>query len=347
MVILSGRPQTYDPNGAASAARSAELDRSSMISPAIVLAASTDPAGRVWTARRDLLGSGPHASDFVIEVDDEGQTGLRFGDGVYGKYPQDETLWASYRIGNGSVGNVGAEALYHIVSGITGIVRARNPLAACGGTNPESIEQVRLHAPYHFHKQLRAVTADDYRAVLQDFPEVRDAQVSRRYTGSFYTTIITVLRVGSLPVDTAFKVRLRAFLDRYRMVGNDLQIAAAVEVPIDIKLVVEVLAGHSRSAVLETLKVAFSSGVRNGQNGLFHPDRCTLGQALFLSQIINTAMQQKGVSWVEAERFHRYTDSSALCVEVIKLRPNEVLLVANDDAAPERGRLEFSIGGGL
>src|SRR5262249_57211066 len=70
-----------------------------------------------WTARRDLLASGDDATDFVVEIEDSGRARLRFGDDDHGKRPDPGTDFvATYRFGNGAAGNVGAEAIAHILS---------------------------------------------------------------------------------------------------------------------------------------------------------------------------------------------------------------------------------------
>ena len=57
-------------------------------------------------------------------------------------------------------GNVGAEAIAHIVSAANGDVQrcSRNPMPAAGGIEPEDIEAVRRDAPQAFRTQERAVT---------------------------------------------------------------------------------------------------------------------------------------------------------------------------------------------
>src|SRR6185295_8605202 len=69
-----------------------------------------------WETRRSLLESGPRARHFVAEMDDEGRAHLRFGDGENGRTPEPgEHLRATYRIGNGPSGNVGADSVRYVV----------------------------------------------------------------------------------------------------------------------------------------------------------------------------------------------------------------------------------------
>ncbi len=127
-----------------------------------------------WTPRRDLLESGADDRHFVVEMDNDGYGHLRFGDGELGEVPDAGTAFlASYRVGNGPSGNVGAETIAYLVSRQTTLssvtVAPRNPLLATGGTAPEPLAEVKLFAPYAFRKVLeRAITADDYAALAGD-----------------------------------------------------------------------------------------------------------------------------------------------------------------------------------
>lgn len=127
-----------------------------------------------WTPQPDLLESGPDDTNFVVEMDDAGYAHLRFGNGDEGKLPDAGTAFsASYRVGNGPDGNVGAETISYLVfRGITdagATLLPRNPMPAAGGMAREAADDVRMFAPYAFRDVLeRAVTADDYATLAQD-----------------------------------------------------------------------------------------------------------------------------------------------------------------------------------
>ncbi|MGC2108260.1 MAG: hypothetical protein WA655_02005 [Candidatus Korobacteraceae bacterium] len=130
--------------------------------------------GTSWTPARDLLESGPNDATFVVEMDNDGAAHLRFGDGVLGKIPDAGTQFAAtYRLGNGTAGNVGADTIVYLLFAETtegmGNLQPRNPLPAAGGTDPESLDEVRMFAPYTFRDVLeRAITADDYASLAAD-----------------------------------------------------------------------------------------------------------------------------------------------------------------------------------
>ena len=163
-----------------------------------------------WQARADLLQSRATDGHFVVEIENDGQAQLRFGDDTLGRRPKSETEFtADYRIGNGAAGNIGAEALAHIHTGDPLLAAAaseiRNPLAAQGGVEPETMEQVRAYAPAAYRTQKRAVTEADYAAVAGRHPGVQRAMATFRWTGSWHTVFITVDRQDGQPVDAAFR----------------------------------------------------------------------------------------------------------------------------------------------
>ena len=149
-----------------------------------------------WNPRPDLLGSLSDDLQFVVEIDNEGRAHLRFGDGDLGFRPEAGTRFiASYRIGNGPAGNVGADTIAILVmrktklSGLT--LTARNPLPAKGGTPPEPISEAKLYAPGAFRNTLeRAVTASDY-ATLATSPG-NLARADFRWTGSWYEARVAI-----------------------------------------------------------------------------------------------------------------------------------------------------------
>ncbi|HEY7875598.1 MAG TPA: putative baseplate assembly protein, partial [Actinomycetota bacterium] len=85
--------------------------------PSIELTDVTAGTGEAWRARADLLGSGSDSAEFVVEVEHDGAAHLRFGDGVHGRRVEPgASFTATYRVGNGTAGNVGADAIAHVAT---------------------------------------------------------------------------------------------------------------------------------------------------------------------------------------------------------------------------------------
>jgi hypothetical protein len=315
------------------------------------LTGTLGPVAEPWSARRDLLSSAADATDFVVEVDDDGQARLRFGDDTNGKRPDPDTAFvASYRVGNGVDGNVGAEAIAHVVGSARGAFEAvRNPIAAAGGVDPEDIEAARRDAPQAFRTQERAVTAADYAAAAERRPDVQRAAATFRWTGSWYSVFVAADRYGGSDIDPRFAAQLRRHLERFRMAGYDLDVASPRYVPLDVMLHVCVKPDYFRSDVLRAVQLELSSQVLpDGRLGVFHPDNFSFGEPVWLSRVIAAAQAVEGVEAVQAERFQRLANPGGTSLEqgVIPIGSQEIAQLANNPNFRERGRITLRAGGG-
>jgi predicted phage baseplate assembly protein len=210
---------------------------------------------------------------------------------------------------------------------------------------------VRLYAPQAFRVQERAVTEADYAAVAQRHPEVQRAAATRRWSGSWHTWYVTVDRRGGLPVDAEFEERLRGFLGRYRLAGYDLEVEGPRFASLDVALRVCVEAGYLRSNVKRALlgEAFTNADLPGGRRGFFHPDNFTFGQPVYLSQVVTAAMAVPGVRWVEPVRFQRWGERDRGEREAGRLTFDrlEIARLDNDPNAPENGKIEFDMQGGL
>jgi hypothetical protein len=303
-----------------------------------------------WAPQRDLLNSDADTTEFVAEVDNDGTAYLRFGDNEHGRRPDYGTTFAAtYRVGNGVAGNVGADSLGHIVSDDTRIASVRNPLAARGGIEPESIEDVRQRAPYAFRTQERAVTAKDYATMAQRDPEVQRAAGTFRWTGSWRTMFVTIDRFGGAKVDNAFKQEVEAELEPYRMAGQDLDVNGPIYVSLEIEMQVCVKPDYFRSAVKQALLEIFSDRVLpDGRLGVFHPDSFTFGQTVFLSPLYAAAQAVEGVASVVIAKFQRQGADNDVALDAGKLELTrlEIARCDNDPNFPEHGVFRLMLDGG-
>jgi predicted phage baseplate assembly protein len=310
--------------------------------------------GDVWNLRRDLLGSGPDDPDFVAEADDDGVVHLRFGDGDAGRAPAPGTAFvAEYRIGNGTAGNVGAGAISHLVvctGGADFVTTVVNPFPAQGGTDPQSVAEVKLVAPGAFRRGLRrAVTADDYAVLAGQLPGLQGAAANLRWTGSGYEVELAVDPLGTEEVADALLERVREGVFRYRRIGHDLAVERARYVPLLLGLRLCALPHHLRGAVESALLDVFGSrALPDGRRGFFHPDNLTFGADVEVSRIVALAQAVPGVESVEVLRLERFGegDRGERLRGFLRLGPLEIPRLDNDPAQPEHGQLQIEIGGG-
>lgn len=337
----------FDPSASATAARQW---RTADALPVVSLESSLDTLVEPWGARRDLLSSRPTDREFVLETEHDGRSRIRFGDDTHGRRPDAGTAFtASYRVGNGPAGNVGADSITHALTLESRIGAIRNPLPAVGGESPESAEQVRRRAPHAFRTQERAVTPADYAEVTERLDGVQRAAATLRWTGSWHTVFTTVDRDAGEPVTPAFADTVVTHLDRYRMAGHDLRVTEPIHVSLEIDMLVCVNPDYFRSHVREGLLDVFSRFARaDGTRGLFHPDNFSFGQTVFLSPLYAAARTVAGVASVQVTRFHRQgqEDPTPLAEGFMRLGRLEIARLDNDPNFPEHGVLRLTLHGG-
>jgi len=321
------------------------------------------PAVR-WEPRTDLLDSDPLDRHFAVEVDDERVAHVRFGEAL----EAGGSFRAQYRIGSGRAGNVGADAIRHIVSRggfVTGHgLDVRNPLAAAGGLDPEPVADVRLTAPHAFRATLeRAVTADDYARLAERDPRVQRASGRIAWNGSRQSVVVAIDPLGRIDAEPRLLSELKRFLFRYRRIGHDLEVVAAAYVPLALAIDVRVQDGYLRGHVLAALLDTFSNRrLPGGALGFFHPDRMSFGENVYPSRIVAAAQRVEGVDSAAIRTLTRFEDrppaptrrgdpvdarSEAVLVKgVLELSSFEIARLDNDPDSPERGSVRIDLEGG-
>jgi hypothetical protein len=170
-----------------------------------------------------------------------------------------------------------------------------------------------------------------------------------RWTGSWHTVFLTVDRLGGSRVDPDFEAKILDFVERYRMAGYDLEADGPRLVSLQIEMLVCVSPDYFRSDVKGALLEVFSNRMLpDGRRGLFHPDRFTFGQTVFLSPLYAAAQKVPGVSSVEIRRFGRMgsTDPKPLQDGHLPLNRLEIARLDNDPNFPERGVFTLILVGG-
>jgi hypothetical protein len=316
--------------------------------PSLSLMSTLGVVTESWAPQPDLLASDQAARELTVETEEDQTTYLRFGDGEHGRRPAAGTTFtATYRVGNGTTGNVGRDSLAHVVTGVDGITGVTNPVPAAGGVDPETPDEIRRDAPVAVPE--RAVTRADYAEVAQRNPGVARAEATFRWTGSWHTVFVTADRVGGAPVDELFECDLRGWLERFRMAGYDLEVDAPVFVALEVGLHVCVSPGYFRSDVASEVRAVLSHrALPDGRLGLFHPDRLTFGHPVHLSAILAAVHSVQGVQSVQVVTFQRQRQPQTSGIEdgVLPMGRLEIARLDDDPNFPEHGVLDLTFGGG-
>jgi hypothetical protein len=127
---------------------------------------------------------------FSTYTDGDGFTYVVFGDNIGGRIPPlNKTIYATYRVGGGILGNVSAKSLTYILTNYQAGLKVLNPLAATGGADPESTDSIRVNAPLSIKSLNRAVSLDDYASLTLQVSGVAKTNA----TAGTYSSVTTYI----------------------------------------------------------------------------------------------------------------------------------------------------------
>lgn len=237
--------------------------------------------------------------------------------------------------------------------------------------NPSAMDEARREGPRSIHQQHRMVTAADYALRLEEHPLVLRAQATVRWAGSWTTVEVALVVADDEPLDApvppalaaevqrfhdergiplpagapSIRTVLTAYVDAYRMAGQEVVLIDAVRVPVTFALSVRVAPNYFQSEVRRALGDVLGTGA----SGFFRPGRLRFGEDLRAGDLIAAAMALDGVESVCLNRFRRLGNQFADQVASgrIVLSGIEVAICDNDPAAPNRGYYRLTLHGGL
>ncbi|MCG2622422.1 baseplate J/gp47 family protein [Arthrobacter sp. I2-34] len=253
-----------------------------------------------WRFRDTLAFSGPADHDFSIDIDENDQATLRFGDGTFGAVPlRGAALAASYRIGGGLVGNVPAAAITSIVNAPALAVlgaKVTNPLPATGGADRETIAHAARHAPSVFRSLHRAVTTADYEELARTFHGVGKVRASA--AGWNRVTLYVAPSGGGRgdgKVSDVLELGLKRYLEDKRMLTQIIEVEDVDYVEIFVTAEVGVESYYVREDVRAAVEQAASA--------LLDFEAVGFGETLYLSRFYDAIQSTPGVLFANITEF--------------------------------------------
>jgi predicted phage baseplate assembly protein len=345
--LLAGNPGSWGPAGAATT----QDPRAAL--PLLVLESeASEDLAQAWTPAPDLLNAGPEDRRLVAEIDDQGLAQLRLSGA-----PAGDTLSASYRLGNGAVGNAEVEAINALVwvppaearaAAPTVVTGVRNPLAVAGGIDPETTAAAKLAIPGAFRDaQPRALSADDYSSLAAAVTGVRRAAAQLRFSGA--RTVVEVAiqpAVGEDPGEELLHDVWHA-LEPARRIGHLVDVVAPRYRALVVELTVSLRPSAIRAQIARRLARLLSSGwTPDGQPGLFNPSRLAFATPVYSSPIVAAVQDLDDVTEVVLERFGLLEPAATAVASAITPGTLEIVRLDNDPTAPEHGYATVHIEGG-
>lgn len=150
----------------------------------IVQTSLTDTTQILYSLAADTLNVSGDSTVYYLEETPGGKFQIYFGDGILGKkLTRNNLIIVNYIITSGSIGNVSGSINQSFTceatiggGNITGTITA--DVNSQGGLEKETIDSIKFRAPRFSSSQNRAVTASDYKALIErDFPLVESVSV--------------------------------------------------------------------------------------------------------------------------------------------------------------------------
>jgi hypothetical protein len=225
------------------------------------------------------------------------------------------TFFIQYRIGGGLSSNIGVSAIntlgtidfsvvgpsQDINTSVVNSLRVNNVTAAVGGANQPNIEEVRNFVSYNFAAQNRAVTVNDYEAIIRKMPSKFGAPAKVAIVEEDNKIKIQILSydtTGKLTqtVSNTLKNNLATYLSNYRMMNDYVQIdvAEVLDLAVDLSVVLD---GAQNQGVVVSSIIDLISTYMN-------PLTRQLGQNVFASDINRLVQAQNGVISVSDISFY-------------------------------------------
>jgi hypothetical protein len=278
-------------------------------SPLTYLAAPT-PAGAestlqvrvndlLWHETENLIDLGPKDRGYITRTDDENQTTIVFGDGVYGaRLPTDvDNVKAVYRIGIGKPGNAKAQQISAPVTRPLGVKSVINPLPATGGANQEDRDQARRNAPMAVMALDRLISVQDHEDFARTFAGIARASAARLTDGRRQIVHLTIAGADDIPIAATSDlfINLRQALHQFGNPYQNIQVAVRKLKLLVISAKVRLLPDYQWESVEPTIRAALLNKFGFAQR--------ELGQDALASEALSVMQAQAGVAYADLDTF--------------------------------------------
>ena len=216
------------------------------------------------------------------------------------------TIFVQYRVGGGLATNIGVNVINQIgtvsffVNGpsestnaaVVNSLRCNNVTAAIGGAGLPTLEEVRNFVSFNFSAQNRAVTINDYEALIRKMPSQFGAPAKVAILEEDNKIKIKILSYdtsGALTqiVSNTLMTNLAEYLSNYRMLNDYVSVETAEVIDLSIEMSIVLDASQNQGTVI--------TSVINKISNYFNPALRQLGQNVNLSEINRIVQSENGV----------------------------------------------------
>ena len=235
---------------------------------------------------------------------------------TYGVSPSNTTLTIRYYTGGGvqsnvlanTVTNLNSSGIKFLVGGLNSTtaqyvfdsLAANNPVAASGGKDGDTIDEIRQNSISNYATQLRNVTQDDYLVRALSMPS-QYGKVAKAYTQkpkadeSNTTLDLYVLTEDNnnkltIASDT-IKNNLKRYIEQYRMIGDTISIKDAFVINFEVSFEIITYPDYNNNEVLEQCIVQLQN--------YFDTDKWQIAQPIIVPDLFVLLDNIEGVQTVK------------------------------------------------
>jgi uncharacterized phage protein gp47/JayE len=265
--------------------------------------------GILWTEVPSFYARLPHEQVYIIRQNDDNESIVTFGDGTTGaRLPRGvANVTATYRNGAGAA-KPPANSITQIARAVSGLRQVVNPVAAGGGSDADSVDDLRDNAPTSSLLLGRAVSLMDFEALAREFGGVINATATWMWDGRMQRAVVKVWFIadGGAIADSLRSYLLGQSDPNVPLVAAEAQ---AVEKPLIVDLVVDATYNS------DDVELAVIAALLDHKTGLLAKENIPIGGPLFRSQVLKQIHDVPGVESVRALRFDGQEAPAGLLVD--------------------------------
>ncbi|NOQ13307.1 MAG: hypothetical protein GQ583_02345 [Methyloprofundus sp.] len=251
-----------------------------------------------WTLQKSFAFSRADREDYTIEIDENDNATIVFGDGKFGAIPANNaSISVSYRVGGGNKGNVLANTIKTIFDAPElnlAAIKVVNKSPATGGSDRETIDHAISHAPKVYRSLQRAVAAQDYEALALTNKSVGKV---RAESASWNTVTLYIAPSGGGYLSHTLKADLRSFFEDKRPLSTSVEFDDVDYVEVFVSAAVDIESYYSNAEKKDEIISAVAE--------LLAFENVDFKQLIYLSKFYEAIESIKGVKAAVITEFRR------------------------------------------
>jgi predicted phage baseplate assembly protein len=276
-------------------------------------------SGVYWQEAQQLYTLDERSKNYIVRIEDDGETHVVFGDGIKGaSLPTGtENVTATYRSGIGLSGMLGADRLTLLQTRPLGIREVTNPVPTAGADEPESRDSARANAPLAVLTLDRVVSLQDFEDFSRTFAGVGKARAVMLWksgTRLVHITIAAVAPTATADTEGARSALATNVVERSSALYSNLveairdasdpaqrfQIDSYQPLFFNVKAKVLIDPAYTPAAVLTEVETAL--------NDTFSFEQRDFGQPVTAAEVVTVIQSVTGVVATDLDHLYRYRD---------------------------------------